>query len=71
MVQKLLSIYLNSEGVRIKGSRSPDQSHGVVQEHIENYLQKGWTIVSVTVGAGASGDVSNRASGWAFVVLEK
>ena len=31
--QKLVSIYLNSEAYRIKGKRSPEQSHGVVQEH--------------------------------------
>jgi hypothetical protein len=70
MVQKLVSIYLHCEGYRIKGLRSLDQSHGVTQEHLEQYLQKGWKINSISVGAGAAGHVS-YASGWVFVVLEK
>ena len=71
MPQKLVSIYLNSEGYRVRGQRAPEQCHGAVQEHLSEYLKGGWKIVSISVAAGATGDVGNRASGWVFVLLEK
>lgn len=53
-MQKLVTIYLDREGYRIPGKRSPSQSHGVVQEYLENYLPEGWSI-KLIAGAGGGG----------------
>jgi hypothetical protein len=63
-MQKLVTIYLDRASYKITGRRSPEQSHGVVQEHLESYLAEGWSIKLI---AGAGGMVS----GWVVVVLEK
>jgi hypothetical protein len=71
MPQKLVSVYLNSEAYRVRGKKSPDQCHGAVQEHLAEYLGAGWKVVTLSASVGAAGDVSSRASGWVFVLLEK
>jgi hypothetical protein len=71
MPLKLVSIYLNSEGYRIRGQKSPDQQHGAVQQHLHEYLRDGWKITTISAAAGAAGDVGSRASGWVMVLLEK
>ncbi|KAM3100818.1 hypothetical protein ACKFKG_00330 [Phormidesmis sp. 146-35] len=72
-MQKLVTIYLDREGYRIPGKRSPEQSHGTVQEHLEDYLAAGWEIKSITgAGGGGAGDsVNPHGSGWIAVLLEK
>lgn len=71
--QKLVTIYLNEEGYRVSGKRSPDQSHGFVEEHLENYFNAGWVVKAIT-GAGGAGEASSGAyggCGWVIVLLEK
>ena len=43
-MEKVLTIYLDREGYRVTGQRSPDQSHGVVQEHLTEYMKQGWRV---------------------------
>ena len=43
-MEKVLTIYLDREGYRVRGQRSPQQSHGVVQEHLAEYMKKGWRV---------------------------
>lgn len=72
MQQKLVTIYLDREGYRISGKRSPEQSHGVVQEHLEHYIANGWVIKSFQVGGGAGGGAGNSAGcAWIVALLEK
>lgn len=73
-MQKLVTIYLDREGYRIKGQRSSGQSHCIVQEHLDNYLDDGWEIKSITgVGGGGGGghDIGAVGCGWVAVLLEK
>ena len=72
-MQKLITIYLDREGYRIQGQRSPGQSHGIVQEHLQEYLDAGWTVKSITGagGGGGGGSSGNAGCGWAIVLLEK
>lgn len=50
MVQKLVSIFLHGEGMRVRGEKAPAERHGTVEEHLEPDLKQGWNIVSVTMG---------------------
>ncbi len=71
-MEKVLTIYLDREGYRIKGTRAPDQSHGVVQEHLDEYMKTGWRVKMITGAGGAgSGNVAGAGCGWVVVVLEK
>jgi hypothetical protein len=68
----LITIYLDREGYRIPGQRSPTQSHGIVQEHLENYLAEGWSIKSLAAAGGGGGaDTGHMGCGWVVIVLEK
>ena len=58
-MQKLVTIYLNA--VKVK--------HGTVEEHLSEYLAKGWRIVSIATAGGASGWESTSA--FVAVLLEK
>jgi hypothetical protein len=51
--------YLDREGYRVSGKRSPEQSQGTVQEHLEKHLEAGWEIKEITGG------------GWVVVLLEE
>ena len=70
MKQKLVTLYLDNmayaKGKMIVGSFA--DKHGLVEEHLQTYLDDGWRIGSVT-GLGGSHDLSAR--GWFAVVLEK
>lgn len=72
-MQKLVTIYLDREGYRLRGQKSPAQSHGEVQEHLEDYLSAGWEIKLMTSagGAGVDGATTKLGCGWIAVVLEK
>jgi hypothetical protein len=67
-MQKLVTVYLHDhaymDGKWIKGTHA--DKHGHVEEHLEEYLTKGWTIKSVSGFGGAGGS----ASGWFAVVLD-
>jgi hypothetical protein len=73
-MQKLVTIYLDREGYRIRGQRSPYQSHSIVEEHLDNYLTAGWEIKSIAGagGGGGGGDGTGAVGcGWVVVLLEK
>jgi hypothetical protein len=69
-MQKLVTIYLDTHAYMgdkwIKGSHA--DRHGVVEEHLEEYLKDGWRVVSLFGLGGADGI---NARGWLSVVLEK
>lgn len=70
-MQKLVTIYLDNSAYG-KGKMivtSYADMHGVVEEHLQNYLAEGWSIKSVNGFGGNSESLSVR--GWAIVVLEK
>jgi hypothetical protein len=70
-VQKLVTIYVDNSAYG-KGKMivtSYADMHGLVEEHLQNYLAEGWRINSVTGFGGNSESLSVR--GWAIVVLEK
>ncbi len=70
MPQKLVTIFLSDD----------DDEDMEVQEHLEEYLDDGWTVRSVVpVGAGAGYGAGGEAdaeghcyvAGWMAVLLEK
>ena len=71
MKQKLVTIYLDNsayaQGKMIVGSFA--DKHGLIEEHLQSYLDDGWRIGSVS-GFGGNSD-SIAARGWLAVVLEK
>ena len=61
MKQKLVTIYMR------RNSDSKD-----VEEHLQDYLDRGYRIKSLTPLIGGTGEDNGfPASGWMFVVLEK
>ncbi len=70
-MQKLVTIYLDnaaySRGKMIVGSYA--DKHGLVEEHLQQYLSEGWTVRSVSGFGGGSEGLSVR--GWMAVLLEK
>jgi hypothetical protein len=71
-MQKLVTIYLDREGYWIPGQRSPTQSHGIVQEHLDKYLDMAWEVKAITgAGGSGSGDSFPMGCGWVVVLLEK
>jgi len=69
-MQKLITIYLDNQAYD-KGkffARGADK-HGFVEEHLQDYLQQGWTIKAIH-GLGGSSE-SFFACGWVIVLLEK
>lgn len=70
-MQKLVTVYLDSsaymEGKWIKGTHA--DKHGVVEEHLQEYLREGWHVISLFGFGGASEGVNAR--GWLAAVLEK
>ncbi len=69
-MQKLVTIYLDNMGY--EGStmfKGHSNKHGLVEEHLQHYLNEGWWIVSTSSFGGASEGYSAR--GWLAVVLEK
>lgn len=69
-MQKLVTIYLRDSDVHIgRRIREPDLTQ---QEHLEEYLTNGWSVVSIT-SMGGSAALPNYlcTSGWFAVLLEK
>ena len=70
-MQKLVTIYLENsayaKGKMIVGSFA--DKHGLVEEHLQNFLSDGWRILSVSGFGGNSDAITVR--GWLAVVLEK
>lgn len=71
MKQKLVTIYLENMAYA-KGKVlvvSLADKHGLVEEHLQSYLDDGWRIGSI---AGFGGNAETLAvRGWLAVVLEK
>jgi hypothetical protein len=70
-MQKLVTIYLDNDAYG-KGKMivtSYAEVHGIVEEHLQNYLADGWSIKSISGFGGNSDGLCVR--GWAIVVLEK
>jgi hypothetical protein len=70
-MQKLVTIYLDNGGYA-KGKflvGGLADKHGLVEEHLQQYLADGWTIMQVHGFGGAA--ESPLARGWITVVLEK
>ena len=69
-MQKLVTIYLNSHTYsKGKFLSTGAEAHGLVEEHLQDYLQQGWTIKAIH-GLGGSSE-SFFACGWVIVLLEK
>jgi hypothetical protein len=70
-MQKLVTIYLDNaayaKGKVLVGSFA--DKHGLVEEHLQSYLDDRWRIVSVTAFGGHAEALG--ACGWLAVVLEK
>jgi hypothetical protein len=70
-MQKLVTIYLDNTGYE-PGKMlvaSFGDLHGQIEEHLEQYLNAGWAITSVTGMGGGSDSLAVR--GWLAVVLAK
>lgn len=71
MKQKLVTIYLENmaytKGKLLVGSLA--DKHGLVEEHLQSYLDDGWRIGSITSFGGCAETLAAR--GWLAVVLEK
>ena len=69
-MQKLLTIYLDNsaygKGKMLVGSYA--DKHGLVEEHLKEYLADGWSIVSAYGFGGGEGIM---VRGWVVAVLEK
>ncbi len=70
VTQKLVTIYLDNtayaKGKLLVGSFA--DKHGLVEEHLNDYLNKGWTVAAIH-GFGGGGE-SIAARGWLTVLLE-
>jgi hypothetical protein len=68
-MQKLVTIYLDNNAYRKKFGGKQHEWHGLVEEHLQEYLDDGWFINSVA-GFGSSGE-GTYARGWIVVVLAR
>ena len=69
-MQKLVTIYLNSHTYsKGKFLSTGAEAHGLVEEHLQDYLQQGWAIKTIHGFGGSSETVV--ANGWVVVLLEK
>ena len=71
MAQKLVTIYLDNSAYKADHmivTNYADQ-HGLVEEHLSEYLKEGWTIQSIAGFGGNSESLTVR--GWLAVVLAK
>lgn len=55
----MVTVFLNGYGLK----------HGMVEEHLSDYLNEGWRIVSANAAGGSSG--AQIATVWVVVVLER
>ena len=69
-MQKLVTIYVDNHAYMgdkwVKGSHA--DKHGLIEEHLKEYVDDGWKIVSLFGFGGADGI---GARGWLAVVIEK
>ena len=69
--QKLLSIYLDNtayaKGKMIVGSFA--DKHGLIESHLEAYLEEGWRVKQISMAGGATDSLAVRC--WVVVLLER
>lgn len=74
MQQKLVTIFLSIHGTydKTKGRNKKKKAHGLVEEHLNDYLQVGWRIKQITaLGGGGRGEgYDDFVGGWVVVLLE-
>ena len=70
-MQELVTVYLDNmtyaKGKMIVGSFG--DKHGLVEEHLQDYLLTGWTVKAIDGFGGNSDGLSVR--GWVVALLEK
>jgi hypothetical protein len=68
--QKLITIYLDNtaygKGKLLVGSFA--EKHGLVEEHLSDFLTKGWRVAAIHGFSGSSENIQVR--GWITVLLE-
>jgi len=74
-MQKLVTVYLDSYSYAKKRNIKMDngslpEAHGLVEEHLEEYLRNDWVITAIH-GLGSRGSTAYATTGWLAVVLEK
>ncbi|MBE0535061.1 MAG: hypothetical protein IH624_05270 [Phycisphaerae bacterium] len=70
-MQKLVTVYLDSHaymGGKMLGG-SAWQKHGLMEEHLKEYLADGWAVKQIHSFGGA--DDVLKVRGWMVVLLEK
>ena len=68
-MQKLVTIYLDNTAYgKPKVSGCYAERHGLIEEHLQEYLSDGWHVRSLFGLGGSSGLC---CQGWFAVVLEK
>jgi hypothetical protein len=70
-MQKLLTLYLDNSGYMSGKTMITSYAtlHGHVEEHLQKYLDEGWTIESVNGFGG--GNEALHVRGWLAVVLKQ
>lgn len=69
-MQKLVTIYLDSSAYADqKATQTLKDKHGLVEEHLSEYLGDGWTIKEIS--SFGSADTIYCTTGFAIIVLEK
>lgn len=73
-MQKLVTVFLSIHGSynNTKGRNKQKKAHGLVEEHLIDYLQAGWQVKQMTaVGGGGRGEgYADFVGGWVVVLLE-
>ncbi|QDU40539.1 hypothetical protein Mal4_48970 [Maioricimonas rarisocia] len=70
MQQKLVTVYLDTASYEGSEWLKPGrcEAHGLVEEHLQQYLEEGWQIASMQ---GVGGAAYTDARGWLAVLLER
>lgn len=70
-MQKLVTIYIDSAvyGAGKWLGMAVQDKHGIVEEHLQEELERGWRVVSINCFGGAAELMYAR--GWLVVVIEK
>ena len=68
-MQRLVTIYLDNTAYKSELRTGYAKHHKLIEEHLQQYLEDGWTISSVA-GFGGNSNVLH-VRGWVIVLLEK
>lgn len=67
MEQKLVTIYLNSHGIK----KRQRKAYGMLEEHLTGYLKDGWRVKQLEGIGGGGTSGGDFVGGWVVVLLEK